>query len=136
MRLLWARRWLTALALGAAIIVGVLVSYRVTLSLPPKLHTRAHYVGEASAQVLIDSSHSQVADLNPGPAIPLYTRATLLADLLATSPIDQAIAQRLHIPFDQLKVTPPPGSIVPRSSRVRSGPPARRRAARPRVRMN
>lgn len=112
-RLLWDRRWLTALALVAAIIVGVLVSYSVTLSLPPKLHARAHYVGEASAQVLIDTSRSQVADLNPNPAVPLYTRATLLADLLGTSPIDQTIAQRLQIRFDQLKVTPPPGSIVP-----------------------
>jgi hypothetical protein len=111
-RLLWARRWLTALALVVAIIVGVLGTYRVSLALPPKLHARAHYVGEASAQVLIDTSHSQVADLNPSPAVPLYTRATLLADLLATSPIDHAIAQRMNIGFDQMKVTPPLGSIV------------------------
>jgi hypothetical protein len=115
-RLLWSRRWLTALVLVAAILVGVLVSYRVTLSLPPRLHTRVHYLGEASAQVLIDTSHSQIADLNPDPTAPagyLDGHATLLADLLATSPIDQTIAQRVDIPFNQLKVTPPPGSIVP-----------------------
>jgi hypothetical protein len=115
-RLLWSRRWLTALVLVAAILVGVLVSYRVSLSLPPRLHSRVHYLGQASAQVLIDTSHSQVADLNPDPTAPagyLNGHATLLADLLATSPIDQTIAQRVHIPFNQLKVTPPTGSIVP-----------------------
>jgi hypothetical protein len=115
-QILRERRRLLAVALVIAVVIGVLVSYRVSL-MPPGLHTRVHAVGQASAQVLIDTPRSQIADLNPtGPTDPsgavIYARAGLLADLVATPPVERAIAVQAGIPFDQLVVTPPPASIV------------------------
>jgi hypothetical protein len=115
-RILLARRLLVAVGLVFAIAAGVFVSYRVSLGVPPTLHSRQYYVGEGSAQVLIDTPKSQIADLNtanPTAAALLYTRATLLANLMATAPVQQEIAAQVGIPVNQLSVTPPLGSVVP-----------------------
>jgi hypothetical protein len=111
-RELRARRWLVAAGFAVAVAVGVLLVYRVSLGFPPKFRTRQYYVGEASAQVLIDTPKSQIADLNPPGALVLYTRATLLADLIATAPVQQQIAGQIGVPAANLRITPPAGSVV------------------------
>jgi hypothetical protein len=112
-RILWRRRWFVAAAFAVAVLVGILLSFRVTLGLPPKLHSRAYSVGEATAQVLIDTHRSQISDLNPSGAANLYPRASLVANLMATAPIVDRIATRLQLSPGDLAVTPPPSSILP-----------------------
>jgi hypothetical protein len=87
--------------------VGVLMTYRVSPGLPPKLESRQYTVGVAQSRVLIDTHDSIVADLNPQGATSLSTHAQLLADLIASLSIRTAIAHNLHIPLDSLAVVPP-----------------------------
>lgn len=113
LRVLWGRRWLVGAALIVAITIGVLMTYKVSFGVPPKLERKQHFIGQASAQVLIDTPSSQVADLAPTiDPNALYTRASLLADLMGTAPAQQAIAGQLGIPVWDLSVTPPPTSIA------------------------
>lgn len=113
LRVLWARRWLVGSAFIVAVAIGVLMTYNVSLGVPPKLDRKQHLIGQASAQVLIDTPSSQVANLAPTiDPNALYTRASLLADLMGTAPAQQAIAARLGIPVWDLSVTPPPTSIA------------------------
>lgn len=110
--LLWRRRLKVAIAFVISGFIGVLMVYHVTLGLPPKLRSQAHLVGQASAQVLIDTPKSQIADLKPIDPNILYSRASILADLVATAPVQQEIAAEARIPAVQLNVTPPTSSVV------------------------
>ena len=111
-RLLWSRRGKVVAGFIAALLIGVLMVYHVSLGFPPKLVSQAHYVGQASAQVLIDTPKSQIADLKPIDPNLLYSRASILADLVATAPVQQEIAEQARIPAVQLEVTPPPSSVI------------------------
>ena len=56
-------------------------------------------MGVASARVLVDTPDSQVVDLNPKGADPtLSSRATLLANLMASSPVKIIIARDAGVP--------------------------------------
>ena len=63
-----------------------MTAYRISLA-PPKLESRQYHVGVASARVLVDTPDSQVVDLNPKGADALSSRASLLANLMASSPV-------------------------------------------------
>lgn len=96
-----------------AVAIGVLISYSVSLGLPPRVHSRQTFVGEASAQVLIDTPNSQIADVaSSAQSATLYTQASLLADLMGTAPVQDEIASQLGIASTRLAVVPPPASIV------------------------
>lgn len=111
-RILYQRRWLVAVAFVLAVVIGVLVAFRVGSVVPPQLHSRSYTVGEASAQVLIDTHRSQISDVSPPGATNLYARASLLADLLATAPVEQQLTRQLGLTPGELAVTPPPDSII------------------------
>ena len=103
---------LIAAAFVVAAAIGMLVSFRVSL-LPPSLHSRQTFVGAASAQVLIDTPHSQIADIGSGgQSTTLYTQASLLADVMASAPVVNEIATQVGIPSSQLVIVPPPASVV------------------------
>lgn len=106
LQLLWRRRVIVGVGLLAAIAVGVLISFRVSLS-PPGLHSRQHTVGVASANVLIDTPQSTVADLAPFGGDVLNARAGLLANVLGTGAVEAAIAAQADIPLNELLVVPP-----------------------------
>src|SRR5579864_1878600 len=53
--------------------------------------------GSATVQLLVDSSRSALSDLQQDPA-PLITRASVFAQLMASSDVLQAIAQRAGVP--------------------------------------
>ena len=100
-------RIFVAAALVFACLVGIAITYQI--GFPPK--SRQHNVGVASASALVDSSKSQVADLSAGAgsdAVSLAARASLLASLMATSPIKDDIAARGGVPANLLVATPPP----------------------------
>jgi hypothetical protein len=116
-KILWLRRRLIAAAFVVAMLVGVAMCYSVSFGLPPKLHGKQHEVGQGAAQVLIDTPSSQLADLgspnDPATQDPnLYSQASLLADVVATQPIQDAIAAKAGIPADALVVKPPTDSVA------------------------
>jgi hypothetical protein len=99
-----------------ALAIGVEMGYSISLS-PPGLKTRQYQVGVASTNVLVDTSDSTVADLNPpgGDSLvggDLSARATLLASLMATPPLQQMIARNAQVPVDKLTVVPPAGAAI------------------------
>ena len=110
-RILWRRRHLLAVATFVSLVLGILVSFHVSPTLPP-LHSRAYMTGAASAQVLIDTPSSQIADLNPTGAPYVYEHASLLSNVMATAPVELAIAKQLKLSPDDLSVTPPAASII------------------------
>jgi hypothetical protein len=111
-RILWRRRRFVLGALALSAIAGVLLSFRVTSLLPPHLHKRTYTVGEASGQVLIDTSRSQIGDISPAGEDALYPRAALLSNLMATAPVERNIAKLLKLPPGDLSIKPPAESIV------------------------
>jgi hypothetical protein len=113
LRVLRSRRLLVAIGLLCAIAIGVVVDFRVSLGLPPTLQSRQYKVGLASASVLIDTPTSAVADLSPVGAEVLTGRAQLLADLMATPPVQTLIARQAGVPLRQLITVGPAGAGIP-----------------------
>lgn len=115
LRQLWRHRLLVAVGLALALLVGTLMAYRVSFGLPPAFETRQYKVGIASAEVLVDSPNSQVIDLGGSETradvASLSSRARLLGDLVATSPLKDQIARRAGIAPDLLIAIRP--SVAP-----------------------
>jgi hypothetical protein len=114
LRELGRRRALVVVVAVCAALIGVAITYRI--SLPGKLESRQYHVGVASARALVDTPSSQVVDLglNTGSDIgTLSARAQLLASLITSSPMKDEIASRAGVD-PNLLVTPssagPPGS--------------------------
>jgi hypothetical protein len=102
LRELWRKRVALALAVVLAILVTIFAAYRVS---PGGIASRQHYVGIASARVLVDTPSSQVIDLGlkeDANAGVLPARAVLLANLLTTSPLRDDIAKRAGVRPDRL----------------------------------
>jgi hypothetical protein len=106
LRELWRHRLLVLLGVFVALAVQLLMVYRVSPGVPPKLESRQYDVGVASSAVLIDSQSSQVVDLGGGEVrtdvIALAARAKLLANLLATRPLRDDIARLAGVRPDRL----------------------------------
>lgn len=121
LRSLWQRRLLVAVGVAFAIAVGIMLTYRVGVGVPPSLESRQYDVGIASAEVLVDSPNSQVIDLGGSAAradiASLSVRARLLADLLATNPLKHRIARRAGVTPQLLVALPPSTEMV-----VEAGP--------------
>jgi hypothetical protein len=112
-RVLRTHRLLVFAALLISVAIGVFACYKVTPKLPPKFESRRTEIGLSTAQVLIDTPQSQIADTNAVADDPgIYAQATLLADVMATAPVQQEISQALKLPPGVLVVTPPPSSIA------------------------
>ena len=86
MRDLRQRRIRVIIALLISIVFGLEVAYHVSPGMPPKLVSREHKVGVASARVLVDTPSSIVADLNPNGGASLSIHAQLLANFIASGP--------------------------------------------------
>lgn len=100
-RLLWRQRLTVAVGLVVAIAIGIAMAYSIELGFPPRFESRQYQVGIASAEMLVDSPSSQVADIGGGSALTdvsgLASRARLLANLMAVSPLKEQIARRAGI---------------------------------------
>ena len=101
LRQLWRHRLPVAVGVALALTVGLLMAYRVGAGLPPTFESRQYAVGVASAEVLVDSPSSQIADLGGGKVradvAALTARARLLASLMAASPLKDDIARTAGI---------------------------------------
>lgn len=123
---LWRRRLLVGAALLVSSCIGLAVAYQIALT-PPQLHSRQHEIGVASARLLVDTPRSIVADLDPSGAASLSLHAQLIADLVASQPIRDAIAREVGIPVGSLAVIPPVvagGPAVPTPIATATTPPS------------
>lgn len=104
--LLWARRLVMGLGLVVAVAAGLL-ALRVT-SPGPGAPTWV-----ASTGVLIDTADSQLVNVDPPGVDVLPTRAYLLADLMASNPLEAQVAREAGIPASQLEVLGPSSRAGP-----------------------
>lgn len=111
LRELSRRRRLVAVVLGFSLLVGLLLAFHP--GIPPQ--SRQYRVALASSEILVDTRHSQVATVGGrGPDLPTLTsRADLLANLMTSGPLKDAIAKSAGIAPDALVVVPPPNPNTP-----------------------
>jgi hypothetical protein len=103
---LWRRRIVVGIALVVSVFLGLMLAFKVSPGLPPKLATRAHQVGVASTRVLINTPSSIVADLNPAGGASLSTHAQLLGNLLSSDQVHNAIAKSAGLAPTDLTISP------------------------------
>ena len=103
---LWRRRIVVGIALVVSVFIGLMVAFKVTPGLPPKLTSRAHEIGVASTRVLINTPSSIVADLNPAGGDSLSTHAQLLGNLLSSDQVHNAIAKSAGLAPTDLTISP------------------------------
>ena len=112
LRVLWRARRLVVVFAMLAMLVGLLMAYKI--SYPPSLKSRQYSVGLAATTALVDTPSSQIVDLGgsdaPGDVGTLASRAALLASIMTTSPIKDEIAARARISHDTLISMPPSAS--------------------------
>jgi hypothetical protein len=116
LRELWRRRYSVGVGIAYALLVVILMMFRVSLGFPPKIDSRQYEAGIAASDVLIDSPNSQVVDVGGGSADVqgatidlngLSTRARLLANLMSNSPLKDRIARAAGISPRKLLVIAP-----------------------------
>lgn len=127
LRQLWRQRVLVAVGLVVSLVLGLLVVYRIGLGVPPSFTSRQYDIGVASAEALVDSPSSQVADLGGGPVrtdvVALTARARLLANVMTTSPLKDQIARRAGIdPVTFSASVPSLGPDAAKPQSVSNGP--------------
>jgi hypothetical protein len=114
------RRWRRLVAVGfvIALAIGVRTGYSIDVGVPPKLESRQYEAGIATAEVLVDSPTSLAVDVGgvsrdiAGQATDIggvWTRAHLLAGLVASNPLKDRIAKAAGVPPKRLVVIAPTG---------------------------
>jgi hypothetical protein len=98
LRELSRHRLLVCLAAAAAILVGMLLSFKP--SLPPQ--SRAYEVGVASARILVDTPRTQLVEVAPRGSEALGARASLLSALMTEGQVKAEIARRAGLEPKQL----------------------------------
>ncbi len=88
LREIWRCRLVVGVAAVVAILVGLAITY--TVSLPPK--DRKHEVAIASSRILIDTPNSQVVTVEPRGLETLGARASVLANVMTEGEIKTIIA--------------------------------------------
>jgi len=124
LRELSRRRRLVGLVLGFSLLVGLLLAFKPQL--PPR--SRQYQVSLASADILIDTSDSQVVAIGgKGPELTtLAGRANLIGNLMTGGPLKNAIARDAGIPRGQIAVVPPANVNTPGVTPAPVTPPASR----------
>lgn len=124
LRELSRRRRLVALVLGFSLLVGFLLAFKP--GLPPQ--SRQYQVSLASADILIDTSDSQVVAVGgKGPDLAtLAGRANLIGNLMTGGPLKDAIAKGAGMSSGHLIVVPPANINTPGVAPVPVTPPASR----------
>lgn len=100
LRELQGRRRSVLVVLLVAIVAAIAVTHKL-----PGFQSRSHDVGIASAQILLDTPSSQIADVAPRGADSLGLRANLLASLMVAGAVEDEIARKAGLPASQLGST-------------------------------
>jgi hypothetical protein len=113
------RRWFAvAMVLCIAAIAALLTAYRVTVS-PLGLSSRVSTSGAATAQLLIDSPRSALADLTQDP-VPLSTRAGIFAQFMSSNDVRDAIGRAARLRPDRITTQ---GPFSPTGGTINVPPP-------------
>jgi hypothetical protein len=104
LRVLWKRRLTVIVGLVAAIAIGVV---GIKMKGPPTATT------SATSKVLIDTPSSLVATAKAPGALTIYSRARVVADLMATEAADAEIAERAGLEPSELAVLGPGAAAPP-----------------------
>jgi hypothetical protein len=114
---LWRHKVGSALCLGFAVISTIWSLYHIGL-FPPDLRPRHLEIGAASTSVLVDAPHSKIVDLNANTQdfAALTTRADLLSNVMASTPVRGYIAARAHVLPQNIVAVASLGSDLPRSA--------------------
>lgn len=114
---LWRYKGGVAVCLAFAVLMSLWSLYHVSV-LPPGLTPRHLQIGAASTTVMVDARKSKVVDLraNTQDLASLTTRADLLSNVMASSPVRQFIARRAGVAADQVVATASLGTDLPRSA--------------------
>ena len=130
LRVLWRHRLLVVVAALIAVLVGLAVAYRI--GFPAKLESRRYDVGLGTVTALVDTPSSQIVDLGGKTGADIGTlsaRASLLANLMTSSPIKDEIASRAGVAPDKL-IALSPAAALP-GAPPSGGAPVRPRIPRP-----
>lgn len=116
LRELWRLRIGVAVSVALAFIVAISSIDSVSL-LPPSVKGRDLEIAAASTHVLIDSPRSKVVDLRAGTLDfeSLTTRADLLGNVMASTPVREYIGRRAQVSPDRIQATAPITANVPRA---------------------
>lgn len=101
LRELWRRRMAVGLVALVAILMGLLLTFRV--GIPPE--SRRYEVGIATTRVLVDTPQSQVIKVDPKGSETLGLRANVLANLMVEGEAKAAIARRAGLKPKRLFAT-------------------------------
>jgi hypothetical protein len=108
MRTLLRHKIALAASVALAVIAAVWSVYRISLS-PPHLSQRSLEMASAVSHVIVDTPNSIIVDLraNTYAIESLTSRAVVLGNVIASTPIEAAIAQRAHVPVGLLRIQAP-----------------------------
>jgi hypothetical protein len=114
---LWRHKIGSALCLGFAVLSTIWSLYHIQLA-PPGLTARHLEIGASSTEIMVDAPKSKIVDLraNTQDFAALTTRADLLSNVMASSPVRALIARRAGISPEQLVAVASLGSNLPRSA--------------------
>ena len=112
LRLLARHRGLVACGIVLAVILGMWVAFKVSVS-PPGLASRARDGFTSSTRVLVQVDDGLTPELDTEASLSLGRRARLIGDLMATDRIRADIARRAGLPLEQLTVIAPSTYAVP-----------------------
>jgi capsular polysaccharide biosynthesis protein len=102
---LWNRRSIVALGSLVAIFVALSTGYHVSV-LPPNLKAKSLAMGTADTVLLVDTPVSAVLNVNADVG-PLVARASVLAPLMTSLPVRQAIATAAGVPVSAIYTAAP-----------------------------
>jgi hypothetical protein len=114
---LWRHKGGVAACLAFAVLMSLWSLYHLSV-FPPGLKARHLQIGAAATTVLVDAPKSKVVDLraNTQDLQSLTTRADLLSNVMASSPVRLFIARRAGVPINQVVATASLGTDLPRSA--------------------
>jgi hypothetical protein len=114
---LWRHKLGAGLCLAFAVVMSLWSLYHLSLT-PPGLTPRHLQIGAASTTVMVDAPKSKIVDLraNTQDFQSLTTRADLLSNVMASTPVRAYIAQRAGVPQQAIVATASLGADLPRSA--------------------
>ncbi|HET6508241.1 MAG TPA: hypothetical protein VFG42_15725 [Baekduia sp.] len=114
---LWRHKLGAGLCLAFAVVMSLWSLYHLSIA-PPGLTPRHLQIGAASTTVMVDAPKSKIVDLraNTQDFQSLTTRADLLSNVMASTPVRAFIAQRAGVPERAIVADASLGADLPRSA--------------------
>jgi hypothetical protein len=114
---LWRHRLGAGMCLAFAVVMSLWSLYHLSIA-PPGLTPRHLQIGAASTTIMVDAPRSKIVDLraNTQDFQSLTTRADLLSNVMASTPVRAYIAQRAGVPQRSIVASASLGADLPRSA--------------------